>query len=674
MILVRLDRLTHGFGARTLFENLSFRAGDDARVGLVGRNGTGKTTLLRILAGTLAPERGVRALSPRVRVGMLDQQIEPDGEETAFEYARDAFRDLLQLMEREEAVRAELLRSGDASEEELTALGHELGHLHDHFARMGGHSIESRVEETLEGLGVSRPLWTQPLRTLSGGEKGRVAIARLILSAPDLLLLDEPTNHLDMAATEWLENFLARSSEPFVLVSHDRTLLDRVCTSIAEIEHGGLEQHAGNYTEFARKKRSRIEQEAKRYALDLAERRRQEEFIRKNIAGQNTKQAQSRRKRLEREGPMRAAPKGETEAVATFDRLRASRSGSHVVAARGVTMGYGSRVLFSGLNLDLMRGDRLGIVGGNGTGKTTLLRVLGGELTPRGGAVEWGAGVKQAGLDQEAADLPPEVSVLDTLWNLRPTTDEVEVRNFLGGFLFRGDEVFRSVGTLSGGERTRLGLARLIWSGPNLIFLDEPTNHLDIASRESLESALRAYDGTLVVVSHDRYFLDAVATQILWIDEGEARSFRGTFSEAREKRAADARRAAASAGTASARTSAPSRTPVSSRTPAPSRAPASARTPAPSAAPGPDSTKEARARERGERDQAERERRKRTKARERLEAEIAAMEKTLAELTAAMEDDSAKGDLAALRGASEEYGRVRAKLDELLSRWVNSGE
>src|SRR5256886_9263698 len=298
MILVRLDRLTHGFGARTLFENLSFRAGDDARVGLVGRNGTGKTTLLRILAGTLAPERGVRALSPRVRVGMLDQQIEPDGEETAFEYARDAFRDLLQLMEREEAVRAELLRSGDASEEELTALGHELGHLHDHFARMGGHSIESRVEETFEGLGVSRPLWTQPLRTLSGGEKGRVAIARLILSAPDLLLLDEPTNHLDMAATEWLENFLARSSEPFVLVSHDRTLLDRVCTSIAEIEHGGLEQHAGNYTEFARKKRSRMEQEAKRYALDLAERRRQEEFIRKNIAGQNTKQAQSRRKRL----------------------------------------------------------------------------------------------------------------------------------------------------------------------------------------------------------------------------------------------------------------------------------------------------------------------------------------------------------------------------------------
>jgi ATP-binding cassette subfamily F protein 3 len=385
-----------------------------------------------------------------------------------------------------------------------------------------------------------------------------------------------------------------------------------------------------------------MEQEAKRYELAVQERERQEDFIRRNIAGQNTKQAQSRRKRLAREGPIER-PKGETEAVASFDRLRATRSGSHVIAARGVTMGYGSRTLFSGVALDVMRGDRLGIVGGNGAGKTTLLRVLTGELAPRAGTVEWGAGVKQAGLDQEAADLPPGTSVLDTLWDLRPTMDEVEVRNFLGGFLFRGDEVYRKVGTLSGGERTRLGLARLIWSGPNLIFLDEPTNHLDIASRESLEAALRAYDGTLVVVSHDRYFLDAVATQILWIDAGEARSYRGTFSEAREKRAADARRAAL--------------------------APAS---PAPAPAPAP--TKEARARERGERDRAERDRRKRTKARQTMEAEIAALEKHLAELTAAMEDDSAKGDHAALRQASEEYGRTRVRLDELLARWVETGE
>src|SRR3989475_5077253 len=202
MILVRLERVTHGFGARTLFENLSFRAGDDARVGLVGRNGTGKTTLLRVLAGSVHPERGTRSLEPRVRVGMLDQQIEPDGEETAFEYARDAFRDLLALMEREEAVREELLRRGDAPPEELLALAHELGHLHDHFARMGGHSIESRVEEILEGLGVGRTLWTQPLRTLSGGGKGRGAIARRILSAPHPLLLAGATNQLDIAGTE----------------------------------------------------------------------------------------------------------------------------------------------------------------------------------------------------------------------------------------------------------------------------------------------------------------------------------------------------------------------------------------------------------------------------------------------------------------------------------------
>ena len=637
MILVRLDRISHGFGARSLFEDLSFRVGDDARVGLVGRNGTGKTTLLRILAGTIAPERGTRSVMPHVRLAMLDQQVEPSGEETAFEYARDAFRELLALMEREEAVREELERRGNASPEEMTALAHELGHLHDHFARMGGHSIESRVEETLEGLGVGRALWGNPLRTLSGGEKGRVAIARVILSAPDLLLLDEPTNHLDMAATEWLEAFLARSSDPFVLVSHDRTLLDRVCTSIAEIEHGKLEQYAGNYTEFARKKRARIEQELKRYELDQKERERQEDFIRRNIAGQKTKQAQSRRKRLEREGEL-TRPEEATLEVASFDRLHSTRSGSHVVAARGLGMGYGPRMLFRGLSLDLMRGDRLGIVGGNGAGKTTLLRILSGALEPLEGTVEWGAGVSQGTLDQEAAGLEDSLSVLDTLWNLRPTSDEVEVRSFLGGFLFRGDEVFRAVRTLSGGERTRLGLAKLIWSGPNLIFLDEPTNHLDIASREALESALRAYDGTLVVVSHDRYFLDAVATQILWVDAGDARGYRGSFSDAREKRAAEARASDGGAVVSQA------------------------------ARVAPDATKETRARERAERDRAEREQRKRDKARKALESEIAAHERRLSELTAAMEDDSAKGDVAALRGASEEYGRTRAKLDELLAR------
>ena len=386
MILVRLDRVTHGFGARVLFEDLSFRVGDDARVGLVGRNGTGKSTLLRILAGTATPERGLRTVSPRIRVAMVDQQVEPDGDETALDYARGAFGELLLLMEREEALREELLRREDASREELTALAHELGHLHDHFARSGGHSIESRVEEIFEGLGLDRALWSRSLRTLSGGEKGRVAIARLLLGAPDLLLLDEPTNHLDMAGTEWLESFLAESRDPFVLVSHDRALLDRVCTSIAEIEHLGITQHVGNYSEFARQKRARIEQEERRYQLDLKERERQEEFIRRNIAGQKTKQAQSRRKRLEREGPLER-PKGQQEGVASFDRLAAARSGSHVVAARGLTMAFGERSLFQGLSFDLMRGDRLGIVGGNGAGKTTLLRLLSGELQPLRGTV-----------------------------------------------------------------------------------------------------------------------------------------------------------------------------------------------------------------------------------------------------------------------------------------------
>ena len=653
MILLRLDRVSHGFGARALFEDISLRVPDDARIGLVGRNGTGKSTLLRVIAGSLEPERGSRWALPRARVGLLDQQVVPDGEETAFEYARGAFADLLAMMEREESLRAALSERRDAPPEELEGMAHELGHLHDVFARLGGHAIESRVEETLTGLGVARTLWEQPLRTLSGGEKGRVAIARLLLASPDVLLLDEPTNHLDMAATEWLEEFLAGSRDPFVLVSHDRRLLDRTCTSIVEIEHLDLEQHAGNYTEFARKKRARLEADLKRYELAVKERERQEEFIRRNIAGQKTKQAQSRRKRLARE-PAPERPDTPDSRVASFGRIGADRSGSHVVAARGLTMGYGARTLFRDLSLDLMRGDRLGVVGGNGTGKTTLLRVLSGEQKPLAGTVEWGTGVRLSTLDQEGRDLSEGARVIDVVWDLRPTVDEVDVRTYLGSFLFQGDEVFRTVRTLSGGERTRLGLARIIWEAPNLIFLDEPTNHLDIASREALEEALRAYPGTLAVVSHDRYFLDAVATRILWLEGGEVRIDAGGYSEARERRdraAAAASRAAGSLPSADA--------PEAS----------AARAGAAGAERTASEAKAARMRDREERDRIERVQRKRRKVREGLEAEIAALETRLTELTAAMEDDGARGDGEAVRRGSEAYAATRRELDALYARW-----
>ncbi len=659
MILLRLDRVTHGFGARVLLEDVSLRVPDDARIGLVGRNGSGKSTLLRLLAGTAEPERGARVMARRVRVGMLDQLVDPNGEETALEHARGAFGELLALMEREEALRAELVARGGAPSEDLESLARELGHLHDVFARLGGHAIESRVEETLEGLGVERPLWAQALRTLSGGERGRVAIARLLLTSPDLLLLDEPTNHLDMAATEWLESFLARSNDPFVVVSHDRKLLDRVCTSIVEIEHERLVQHAGNYTEFARMKRARLAAEQRRYELAIRERERQEEFIRRNIAGQKTKQAQSRRKRLERE-PVPEKPLAPDERVASFGRIETARSGSHVIAARGLTMGFGERTLFRALSLDLMRGDRLGIVGGNGTGKTTLLRVLSGELKPRAGTVEWGTNVRLSALDQEGSDLPDGARVIDVIWDLRPSVDELEVRSYLGAFLFRGEEVFRTVSTLSGGERTRLGLARLIWESPNLILLDEPTNHLDIASREALEEALRAYDGTLLVVSHDRYFLDGVVTRVLWLEAGEARHYAGGYSEAREKRdrelasAADVADGAISAAAAAGTVPSPGDRVAGDRT-APDRAAAE--------------VKAARARERDERDRMERARRKRGRARETLEKQIAALEARLMELTAKMEDDGARGDVGAVRRASEEYAATRRDLDTLYAEW-----
>jgi ATP-binding cassette subfamily F protein 3 len=656
VILLRLERVTHGFGARALFEDISLRVSDEARMGLVGRNGTGKSTLLRMLAGTLLPERGDRFTLPRLRVGLLDQQVEPEGSESAFEFARGAFGDLLALMQREESLRKELSARRDAPPAELEGLAYELGHLHDVFARLGGHAIESRVEETLTGLGVAREVWERPLQTLSGGEKARVGIARLLLASPDVLLLDEPTNHLDMAATEWLEEFLARSREPFVLVSHDRRLLDRTCTSIVEIEHLGLEQHAGDYTEFARKKRARLEAEMKRYELAKKERERQEEFIRRNIAGQKTKQAQSRRKRLKRE-PAPERPDAPDARVASFDRLGADRSGSHVLAARGLAMGYGDRILFSDLAVDLMRGDRLGVVGGNGSGKTTLIRALAGDLKPLRGTVEWGTGVRLSTLDQEGRDLPDEARVIDVVWDLRPTVDEVDVRTYLGSFLFQGEEVFRRVGTLSGGERTRLGLARIIWEAPNLIFLDEPTNHLDIASCEALEEALRAYEGTLVVVSHDRYFLDAVVTRILWLAEGEARIDSGGYSEARERRE---RALAAAAGAAAAA--------GSSAGPEPSAGRGGAATGAGAPRAGSEAKAE-RMRERVRRDRIEREQRKRKKARLALEAEMAALEAKLTELTAAMEDDAARGDGEAVRRSSEAYAEARRDLEARYARW-----
>jgi ATP-binding cassette, subfamily F, member 3 len=529
------------FGATTLFKDITFTVGAGDRWGIVGRNGTGKTTLFRLLTGEMQPTRGQIARQPAIRVSLLEQHREFPGATTVWEAAAGQFADLLALEKSlvDQAARLE----HDSSEAALARYGKDL----ERFEREGGYTIAPRVDAVLHGLGfdpgVAR---SQPVAQLSGGERGRLGLARQLVSPADVLLLDEPTNHLDLETTKWLEDYLATVSTTVLLISHDRAFLATVVDHMLHFEGDSATPYAGTYASFVEQRTLRRLTQQRHFEQQQRKIANEQDYIARNIAGQNSKQAKGRRKRLEGM-PRLSAPIGEDGTMAVSFEV-AQRGGDRVIAAEHATIGVPNRVLVKDLNATLMRGDTLGLIGPNGSGKSTLIRALLGEHPITSGELRVGGGITVGYYRQDLAQVPLDRTLYDVINDLRPTWDRRLVQGHLGRFGFSGDEVQRRADTLSGGERARVALAMLMLSGANLLILDEPTNHLDVESIEALEDAIEQYEGTVLLVSHDRELLRTLTTRLWVLHERHVTDFDGNFAEweavSTERRHAAAVRAA----------------------------------------------------------------------------------------------------------------------------------
>jgi len=512
------------FGATTLFSDVTFTIAAGERWGIVGRNGTGKTTLFRLMTGDLTPTRGAVSRQTGLSLSLLGQYRDFGDAVTVWEAAAGPFAELLAL-EQSLTEQADAL-AGSSDEAALSRYGRDL----ERFEREGGYTIAPRVDSVLQGLGFdAASARSQSLAHLSGGERGRVGLARQLVAPSDILLLDEPTNHLDLETTQWLEGYLKELDRTVVLVSHDRAFLAAVVDHVLHLEGGAATPYVGGYEAFVQQRQER--RLAQLRAFDKQQRTiaSEADYIARNIAGQNSKQAKGRRKRLERL-PRLSAPAGEDGIMAL--RLEAGeRGGDQVAVAENVTLGVPGRILIERFSGRVMRGDRLGIIGANGAGKSTLLRTLVGERAPDAGALRVGGSIRVGYYDQQLSSVPLDKSIYDVIADLRPQWERRLVQGHLGRFGFSGDEAQRKAATLSGGERARVALAMLVLTQANLLVLDEPTNHLDVESIEALEDAIEGYEGTVILVSHDRAMLRAIASRVWVLHERHITEFDGSFAE-----------------------------------------------------------------------------------------------------------------------------------------------
>jgi ATP-binding cassette subfamily F protein 3 len=559
MTVLTATNLAKRFGPLDVFQGVSLRVEKGDRIGLVGPNGEGKTTLLRLLAGLDAPSDGSIARMRGLTVGYLPQDPPPAGEKTLWDDVSSQFDAL-----RRQAAILHRLEEKMADPATYEAALEEYGPLQAAYEAAGGYEWELRVRQVLTGLGFPPAEHAIPLAHLSGGQRTRGLLARLLLQEPDMLLMDEPTNHLDLHATEWLESVLLQWKGCMVVVSHDRYFLDRVATRIWELASQRLEVYRGNYSHYVQQRTERRDRQLKEWERQQEFIAKEQDYIRRNIAGQNTRQAQGRRTRLNRlaeEDGLIERPLEQRSIRLSMDtRLR---SGNIVLRTHDLAIGYrhqsgngqaprredvsggfeylGSRqpigpqdsLLFRSEDIELKRGERAALLGPNGAGKSTFLKTIMGALPPLAGKVRIGASVHPGYLAQAHSDLRPELTVLDAILEKAPRMEIGQARSFLGRFLFSGDDVAKPIASLSGGQRSRVALARLTLEGANLLLLDEPTNHLDIQSQEVLEDVLRSFPGTVLLVTHDRYLVDAVATQVWMIDAEQEtlRAFPGNYSD-----------------------------------------------------------------------------------------------------------------------------------------------
>ena len=533
MIILQANKIERSFAGEVLFDNINLQVDERDRIALVGKNGAGKSTLLKILVGEEEPTSGEINKKKDISLSYLAQDSRFESENTIYDEMLHVFDDLRRT---EKQLRQMELEMGEKSGEDLNKLMSDYDRLSENFRQAGGFTYEADIRAILNGFKFDESMWQMKIAELSGGQNTRLALAKMLLEKPNLLVLDEPTNHLDIETIAWLENYLVNYSGALIIVSHDRYFLDKVATITLDLTKHSLDRYVGNYTRFVELKEQKLATEAKNYEKQQKEIAALEDFVNRNLVrASTTKRAQSRRKQLEKMERLDKPEAGKKSANMTFQSEKTS--GNIVLTVENAAVGYDGEVLSQPINLDLRKMNAVAIVGPNGIGKSTFIKSIVDQIPFIKGEKRFGANVEVGYYDQTQSKLTPSNTVLDELWNDFKLTPEVEIRNRLGAFLFSGDDVKKSVGMLSGGEKARLLLAKLSMENNNFLILDEPTNHLDIDSKEVLENALIDFDGTLLFVSHDRYFINRVATHVLELSENGSTLYLGDYDYYVDKKA-----------------------------------------------------------------------------------------------------------------------------------------
>ena len=538
MIILSCNNLTKSFGVESILENISFTVNEGDKIGVIGVNGTGKTTLFKIISGIYGYDSGEIYTSKDCEIGYLEQNTNFYSDNTIFTEVLEVFSDLIKMEEDLRKMECEISdKSSETNSPDLQKLMDNYSHKLELFQNSNGYGYKSEAKGVLKGLGFNDDELEKTIKILSGGEKTRVLLAKLLLKKPTLLLLDEPTNHLDSDALEWLELFLKQYKGTVILISHDRYFLDQSVNRIFEIHNKKLKAYNGNYSYYVEKSAIDKEIERKTYEDQQKEIKKQEESIERLKAygrEKHLKRARSKEKALSKIEVL-DKPDGERKR-AKIKFIPAVESGNDVLAVRDVEMSFPDKVLFKDLNLDIYRGEKVALIGPNGAGKSTLFKIIMNELEPIQGEVKFGTNVNTAYFHQEQKTLNLDNTVIDEIWDANPHLTQTEVRNMLGAFLFENEDVFKRISSLSGGERARVAILKLILSQSNFLLLDEPTNHLDIDSKEVLEEALVNYTGTIFTISHDRYFLNKVVDKILVLDENGVTEYLGNYDYYIEKK------------------------------------------------------------------------------------------------------------------------------------------